>query len=655
MIKKTLVAAISCTLIIGAAQADDSLSSKPASKFTTQQNYAVLSQLPFNDKQDFEFAAKGLIAKPESKQIKNAKGEVVWDLAQFDFLDQDKFMASINPSLQRQAKLNMNYGLFKVTDRIYQVRGFDLTNITYIQGDTGWIVFDPLTVPETAKAAHALVTKHLGDRPIKAVVYSHAHVDHFGGVEGIISKNQVDKGEVQVIAPRDFMEHVVKESVLAGNAMARRGSYQYGIMLPKNQYGVVDAALGKGVPTGLVGLIAPTYIVEKDQETLNIDGVEMVFQNTPNTESPSEMNTWFPQFKTLWMAENTVAGMHNLYTIRGAAARDASMWSKSINVALQKFGVKADVLMASHHWPRWGKENIVKYMEKQRDMYGYLHDQSLHLANSGVTINEIHNEFKMPKALDQEWYNRGYHGSVSHNVRGVVNKYIGYYDGNPATLNKLSPEEAGKNYVALAGGGEALLRKAKVAFDRGEYRWVAELMNHLVFAEPDNIKAKSLQADTLEQLGYQAESAGWRNAYLSAAYELRHGVPKEVKTTQVGPDLVIAMDTELVFDYMGVRLNAERALDQAFKINFVLPDRNEKIALELKNSHLNVMANTQAPDADLTLTLNREDFNKLLIKTASFETLVAQGKVQHQGDLKLVQQFFSMLDDFEYGFNLATP
>ncbi|MGE6439855.1 alkyl/aryl-sulfatase, partial [Psychrobacter sp. NPDC078370] len=364
-----------------------------------------------------------------------------------------------------------------------------------------------------------------------------------------------------------------------------------------------------------------------------------------DTESPSEMNTWFPQFKTLWMAENTVAGMHNLYTIRGAAARDASMWSKSINVALQKFGVKADVLMASHHWPRWGKENIVKYMEKQRDMYGYLHDQSLHLANSGVTINEIHNEFKMPKALDQEWYNRGYHGSVSHNVRGVVNKYIGYYDGNPATLNKLSPDEAGKHYVALAGGGEALLRKAKVAFDRGEYRWVAELMNHLVFAEPDNIKAKSLQADTLEQLGYQAESAGWRNAYLSAAYELRHGVPKEVKTTQVGPDLVIAMDTELVFDYMGVRLNAERALDQAFKINFVLPDRNEKIALELKNSHLNVMANTQAPDADLTLTLNREDFNKLLIKTASFEALVAQGKVQHQGDLKLIQQFFSMLSD----------
>lgn len=655
MIKRILVAAISSTLIIGVAQADNMFTSKPASKFTTQQNYAVLSELPFNDKQDFEFATKGLIAKPETKQIKNAKGEVVWDLAQFDFLNQDGFMASINPSLQRQAQLNMNYGLFKVTDRIYQVRGFDLTNITYIQGDTGWIIFDPMTVPETAKAAHALVTKHLGKRPVKAVVYSHAHVDHFGGVKGVVSQEQVDNGEVQVIAPRDFMEHVVKETVLAGNAMARRGSYQYGIMIPKNKYGVVDGALGKGVPTGLVGLITPTHIVEKDQETLNIDGVEMVFENTPNTESPSEMITWFPQFKTLWMAENTVAGMHNLYTIRGAEARDASIWSKSINHALQTYGVKADVLMAAHNWPRWGKEDIVKYMEKQRDMYGYLHDQSLNLANKGITINEIHNQFKMPKALDQEWYNRGYHGSVSHNVRGVVNKYIGYYDGNPASLNKLSPDEAGKNYVALAGGNEALLKQAKEAFDRGEYRWVAELMNHLVFAEPDNIKAKALQADTLEQLGYQSENAGWRNAYLSAAYELRNGVPKNVKTTTAGPDLITAMDTELVFDYMGVRLNAERALGKAFKINFVLPDRNEKIVIELKNSHLNVMADTQASDADLTLTLNREDFNTLLTKTGTFESLMKQGKVKHQGDLKLIQQFFSMLDDFEYGFNLATP
>lgn len=654
MMKKVLAGMISSALLVGVAHADTS-GSKPASSFTKQHNHAVLSELPFNDRQDFEFAAKGLIAKPKSKQIKNDKGEVIWDLAQFDFLKKDQFNASINPSLQRQGQLNMNYGLFKVTDRIYQVRGLDLTNITYIQGDTGWIVFDPLTVPETAKAAHALVTQHLGKRPIKAVVYSHAHVDHFGGVKGIISQEQVDRGEVQVIAPRDFMEHVVKENVLAGNAMQRRGSYQYGILIPKNLRSVVDGALGKGVPTGLVGLIAPTYVVEKDKETLKIDGVEMVFENTPNTESPSEMNTWFPQFKTLWMAENTVAGMHNLYTIRGAEARDAAGWSKNINKALQEYGVKADVLMASHHWPRFGNKVIVDYMEKQRDMYGYLHDQSLHLANSGVTINEIHNQFKMPKALDQEWYNRGYHGSVSHNVRGVVNKYIGYYDANPASLNKLSPDAAGKHYVELAGGSEALLQQAKVDFDKGEYRWVAELLNHLVFAEPNNQKAKALQADTLEQLGYQSETAGWRNAYLSAAYELRNGIPKNVASTKIGPDLIKAMGTELVFDYMGVRLNADRAEGKQFKINFVLPDRNEKIALELKNSHLNVMSDTQAENADLTLTLNRSDFDQLLMKTTSFENLMAQGKIQHQGNLNLIPQFFGMLDNFDYWFNIATP
>lgn len=647
---------IAAALYISVTHAQNELESKAASKFTTERNRAVLSELPFNDRQDFEFAAKGLIAKPDTKQIKNDNGEVIWDLAQYDFLKKDKFVDSINPSLYRQAQLNMNYGLFKVTDRIYQVRGMDMTNITFIQGDTGWIVFDPLTVPETAKAAYALVSKKLGQRPIKAVVYSHAHADHFGGAKGIVSQEQADKGEVKVIAPRDFMEHVVKENVLAGNAMQRRTAYQYGSLLPKSERGTVDAALGKTLPAGLIGLVSPNYIIDKEQEILNIDGVEMVFVNTPNTESPSEMITWFPQFKTLWMAENAVAGMHNLYTIRGAETRDAAAWSKEINQALQKFGVKADVLMAAHNWPRWGNQTIVKYMEKQRDMYGYLHDQSLHLANSGVTINEIHNQIKLPEILDQEWYNRGYHGSVSHNVRGVVNKYLGYYDANPATLNKLSPTEAGKNYVALAGGSEALLKQARAAFDRGEYRWVAELVNHVVFAEPDNMQAKALQADALEQLGYQAETAGWRNAYLTGAQELRQGLGKaNLKATKIGPELIKAMGTELIFDYMGVRLNAERAEGKQFKINFVLPDRNEKIALELKNSHLNVLSNTQAANADLTLTLNRSDFDQLLMKTTTFQELMQQGKVQHEGNLALMPQFFDMLDDFDYWFNIVTP
>ena len=655
MIKTRLGIVMSAILAMQVAIADTTLESKPATKYTIAHNQALLSELPFSDRQDFEFASKGLIAKPKSKQIKNAKGEVIWDLSQFDFLEKNQFTPTINPSLYRQAQLNMNYGLFKVTDRIYQVRGFDLTNITYIQGDTGWIVFDPMTVPETAKAAHQLVTEQLGERPIKAVVFSHAHVDHFGGIKGIVSEEQVRSGEVKLIAPRDFMEHVVKESVLAGNAMQRRASYQYGILIPKGERGVVDGALGKGVAYGLVGLIAPNYIVEKDEETLTIDGVEMVFQNTPNTESPSEMNTWFPQFKTLWMAENTVAGLHNIYTIRGAEARDASIWSKSINQALQQFGVKAEVLMASHHWPRWGNQNIVDFMEKQRDMYGYLHDQSLHLANSGVTINEIHNEITVPEVLSQEWYNRGYHGSVSHNVRGVVNKYIGFFDMNPATLNKLSPDDAGKRYVALAGGSEALLSKAQTAYDRGEYRWVAELVNHLVFADPNNVKAKALQADALEQLGYQSETAGWRNAYLSAAHELRHGLQNTAQNTKAGPDLLRAMDTELLFDYMGVRLDAERAKGKQFKINLDLPDRKEKVAIELKNSHLNVTADRQEADADLTLTMNRSDLNMILMKQKTFADLMQEGKIKHQGDLKQVSALFGMLDEFEYLFNIVTP
>lgn len=655
MMKNILASMIASVLCIGSVQANEQLESKPATQYTEQKNMALLSELPFIDRQDFEFAKKGLIAKPKSKQIKNDNGEIIWDLSQFDFLENTKFNPSINPSLQRQAQLNMNYGLFKVTDRIYQVRGFDMTNITFIKGNSGWIVLDPLTVPETAKAAYSLVTDTLGHHPIKAVIYSHAHVDHFGGVKGIISQEQVDKGEVQIIAPRDFMEHVVKENVLAGNAMQRRSAYQYGNYLAKNIYGTVDVALGKALPIGFIGLLAPTYIVEKDQEKLSIDGIEMVFQNTPNTESPSEMNTWFPQFKTLWMAENTVAGMHNLYTLRGAETRDAAMWSKNINLALQTFGVKAEVLMASHHWPRWGNKTIVNYMEKQRDMYGYLHDQSLRLANKGVTINEIHNQFKIPSELDQEWYNRGYHGSVSHNVRGVLNKYLGYYDANPANLNKLSPDVAGKKYVALVGGSEILLQKAQEAFDKGEYRWVVELVNHLVFAEPNNVKGKALQADALEQLGYQAENAGWRNSYLTAAYELRHGVPKSMKGTKIGPDLIQAMGTELVFDYIGVRLNSEKANGKKFKINLQLPDRKEQIALELKNSHLNVMANSQLSDADILLKVDRKDLDLLLLKKESFQSLIAKGKIQYEGDIEIVSNFFTMLDDFEYWFNIVTP
>ncbi|WP_207951918.1 alkyl/aryl-sulfatase [Pseudomaricurvus alcaniphilus] len=642
-----LLLATTATFNAGAGQ--------PASEHTASKNRALIGSLPFDDERDFEFATRGLIARPDVMQIRNEAGELIWDITRFTFLAKDRHLDTINPSLQRQAVLNMNYGLYQVTDGVYQLRGFDLANITYVRGETGWIVFDPLTVPETARAAHAFVSRHLGERPIRAVVYSHAHADHFGGVRGIVTQAEVDSGDVAIIAPRAFMEHVVKENLLAGNAMIRRASYQYGNVLPPSPTERVDGALGKGLPLGRVSLIAPTRVVEEDIETLVVDGVTMVMQNTPDTESPAEMNTWLPQFKTLWVAENVVAGLHNIYTLRGAQARDAQGWSKYINQLIHRFTDNVEVMMASHHWPRWGREEIVDTLEKQRDMYGFLHDQALHWANKGVTINEIHNQFVVPPELADEWYNKGYHGSYSHNVRGVINKYIGYYDGNPATLNKLSPAAAGSKYVALAGGPDKLLAEAGKAYARGEYRWVAELVNHLVFAEPGNRAARELQANAFEQLGYQAENAGWRNAYLVAASELRHGMPSVINAVQMGADLPAAVDTELMLDYLGVRLNAERARGHAITINLQLPDRGEQFVLALKHSHLNNLRNARADDADLSLTLDRAALDQLLLGADSLTDLLASGAATASGNPEVFNQLLAMLDNFDYWFEIVRP
>ena len=445
---------------------------KPPTPFTQAAQEQVRQSLPFSDRADFERVEKGLIKRPENLVIKNEDGTVAWQLGGYDFLKAAQDVASVNPSLMRQAQLNLSYGLFKVTDGIYQVRGFDLANITFIEGRTGWIVIDTLTTPATAKAAYALVSQELGQKPIRAVIYSHAHIDHFGGVKGLVSQEQVDKGEVQIIAPKGFMEAAIKENVLAGNAMLRRATYQYGTMLPQGPEGHVDMAIGKTVAKGPMSLIAPTRTVDGQLVEMDIDGVPVTFQNTPGTESPAEMNVWLPQQKALLMAENVTATLHNLYTLRGAETRDPLGWSKYINEALHQFGEKAEVMFAVHNWPRWGHEDIVRTLEKQRDMYGYLNDQTLHLANNGVTISQIHERLKVPPELANEWFNRGYHGSVSHNVRAVVNKYLGYYDSNPATLNPLAPEDSAVKYVEFMGGADHLLQMAKASFDKGEYRWV---------------------------------------------------------------------------------------------------------------------------------------------------------------------------------------
>ncbi|QRY81735.1 MBL fold metallo-hydrolase [Pseudomonas sp. PDNC002] len=629
---------------------------KPATSFTQAAQEQVRQSLPFGDRADFDRVEKGLIKRPENLVIKNDDGSVAWQLGDYDFIKAAKDIASVNPSLMRQAQLNLSYGLFKVTDGIYQVRGYDLANTTFIEGKTGWIVIDTLTTPATSKAAYALVSQELGQKPIRAIIYSHAHADHFGGVKGLVSQEQVDKGEVQIIAPKGFMEAAIKENVMAGNAMIRRATYQYGTVLPKGPNGQVDMAIGKGVAHGPLSIIAPTKLIEGELQDLEIDGVPFTFQNTPGTESPAEMNVWLPQQKALLMAENVTATLHNLYTLRGAETRDPLGWSKYINEALHRFGDKAEVMFAVHNWPRWGHEDIVHTLEKQRDMYGYLNDQTLHLANNGVTINQIHERLKVPPELANEWFNRGYHGSVSHNVRAVVNKYLGYYDSNPATLNPLAPEDSAVKYVEFMGGADHLLQMAKASFDKGEYRWVVEVVNKLVFADPTNQAARNLQADALEQLGYQAENAGWRNSYLVAAQELRNGVPRDLPSLRVAnPDALAAMDTGLLFDYLGVRLSAEKAEGEDFSINLVLPDKNEQYLLELKNSHLNNIKGVQSENAGQTVTIDRADLNRLMLKEVSPVRLVFEGKLKSSGNPLLLAKLFGMLEDFNFWFDIVTP
>nr|WP_136250973.1 alkyl sulfatase dimerization domain-containing protein [Ningiella ruwaisensis] len=629
--------------------------SKDASASTKAFQQSILEALPFEDRRDFELAEKGLIKRPDEVTIKDENGKVVWELGNYNFLMTDEPIDTIHPSLLRQAKLNMHYGLYRVTENIYQVRGYDLANMTFVKGDSGWIVFDTMLTPATAKAAFALVTEELGEFPIKAVIYSHAHADHFGGIKGIVSQAQVDNGEVQIIAPRDFMDHAIKENVLAGNAMTRRATYQYGNALPKGPKGQVDAAIGKGISNGFIGLIAPSKVIEEDEETLIIDGVKMVFQNTPNTESPSEMNTYLPQYKAFWAAENVIGALHNVYTLRGAQVRDALGWSKYINEVIHKYAKDAQLLFASHSWPRWGNEYLLEVLKKQRDLYGYLHDQTLHLANQGVTINEIHNELEVPDVLSHEWYNRGYHGSYSHNVRGIINKYLGFFDMNPANLNKLSPADSAPRYVKAMGGSEALLKLAREAYNAGDYRWGAELLNHLVFAEPDNQSARLLQADMFEQMGYQSESAGWRNTYLAGAYELRFGKPEQVDAVQAGPDMIRAMDSGLIFDFLGVRLNAQKALGKSLKINIVFPDENTRYLLELENAHLNNIKGIQAKDADVTVTMNRRDLDLMLMKAKSLGDLISEGKVTFDGEQGAFTSLLQLTEEFPFWFDIVTP
>jgi alkyl sulfatase BDS1-like metallo-beta-lactamase superfamily hydrolase len=646
------VLVITSSMITSAEEQHFDSKGNPPSDSTVEKNNKLRKSLPFSDKRDFEEQSKGFIAKPDYDQIKDDSGNVIWDMGRFDFLLQGKDFDSINPSLQRQAILNMNYGLYEVVPGIYQVRGFDLANITFIKGKTGWIVFDPLTSKETAKAALNLVNEKLGARPVVAVIYSHNHADHWAGVQGVVNEADVRNGKVKIIAPADFMEHAISENIYAGNAMNRRLFYQYGVLLPASPFGHVDQAIGKTVSSGTVGLIPPNVIIDKPIQELTVDGVEMIFQNTPGTEAPSEMNTYFPQFKAFWAAENITGTIHNIYTLRGAPVRDSLGWSKYINDALYRFGQDTEVMFASHSWPRWGNDRVQEVMRGQRDMYAHLNNQVLHLANQGVTINEIHNVYEVPESLQQQWIARGYHGSFEHNSRGVVNRYLGYWDANPTTLIPLSPGDSAPLYVEMMGGSEKIIAKGQKLYDSGDYLLCTEILNKLVYAEPGNQGAKDLLADCFEQFGYQMESPSVRNSFLAAAFELRNGIPEGTTPNSMTPDVARAIPTDLLLDFIAIQMDSREAEDLEFVINWIQPDNGEKFVIEMSNATLTNIKGYQVDNPDLTITINRSDLEKVLSGQSNFDEMAKDGTIKLEGDPEVVEQLKKTLVQFELGFEI---
>ncbi|SEI43209.1 alkyl/aryl-sulfatase [Pseudomonas sp. NFR16] len=626
---------------------------KDASEQTRQANAAVLKELPFTDKQDFEDAKKGFIETLVPMTIKDAKGETSWDLTSYDFI-KGEAPDTVNPSLWRIAELNLNNGLFKVTDRVYQIRGFDLSNMTIVETDNGLIVIDPLVTTEVAKAGLDLYYKNRPKKPVVAVIYTHSHADHYGGVKGVVSEEDVKSGKVKVIAPEGFLEEAVSENVLAGNAMSRRTLYQYGALLPRSARGQLDAGLGKTTSFGTFTLIPPTDTITKTGETRNIDGVDLEFQMAPGTEAPSEMLIWFPQFKMLNTAEDATHTLHNLYTLRGAQVRNAANWWKTLNQAINTHGDQVEVVIAQHHWPMWGQQRIVNFIADQRDMFKYIHDQSLNLANKGFTMTEIAEQLQLPDSTGKQWHNRGYYGSVNHDAKAIYQRYLGWYDSNPANLHPLPPAEAGKKYVEFMGGADAIITKAKASIAQGDYRWAAEVLKHVVFADPGNQEARNLQADAFEQLGYQTENPTWRNEYLMGAYELRNGVPKVPGISTSSADMVAAMSPDLLLDYLGVRINGPKAIGKHLLLNWKQPD-GANYAVELRNGVVIYSAGKVFDKPDATLTVDKLGFAGLMMGGLTLDKEVDAGKAKVEGDAGKVNELLALLDTFPTMFDIVTP
>jgi alkyl sulfatase BDS1-like metallo-beta-lactamase superfamily hydrolase len=630
-------------------------SPKDAAASVVKEHTTTRAALPFDDTRDFEDAARGFLGTLKNARIVSASGRVVWDLEQYEFLSVKEAAPTVNPSLWRQAQLNMHHGLFEVVPGVYQVRGFDLANMTLIEGDTGVIVFDTLTTVEGARAAMDIYFAHRGRRPVTAVIFSHTHADHWGGARGVLDDEMLASGRVPVIAPDLFMEFAVSETIIAGNAMVRRAQYQFGPLLAKGPRGQVDTGLGKTHGAGTVELVRPTDLIKTTGEKRVIDGVEIEFQMAPNSEAPAEMHIYVPRYKLLNLAENCTHNFHNLLPFRGAEVRDPLAWSKYLNEALHMWGDKTDVMCGQHHWPVWGKERVQEMIRQQRDLYKFAHDQTLRLINHGLTPSEISETLRLPASLEGAWHGRGYYGHIRHNVKAIYQKYLGWYDANPANLDPLPPVESGRKFVEYMGDADAILGRARKDFEKGEFRFVAQAVSHLVFAEPENKAARALLADAFEQLGYLAESATWRNSYLFGAQELRGGMSSLSPRPPLPFETAVALRTEQLWDVLGVRVNGPKAEGKRITFNWVFTDTKETFVMTLENAALTYILAKPAATADTTVTLARDALNRIITKQMTFSEAVQSNRIAVTGNAKKLDELMELMDEFPRMFEIAEP
>ncbi|GAB2856818.1 alkyl/aryl-sulfatase [Nocardioides pacificus] len=623
-----------------------------ASATTRDRLRQAAEHLPLHDTADLEDVARGFLGRSETRQIRAADGRVVWDLDAYAFLD-TPCPDTANPSLWRQSRLLAEDGLFEVVPGVYQVRGYDLSVISFLESDTGVVVVDPLISAETAAAAHELYRAHRGHRPVVGMIYTHSHVDHFGGALGIISEDDVTSGRVTVVAPAGFTAHAVSENIFAGTAMTRRAGYMYGAGIERGPAGQIGAGLGQTTSTGTASLVPPTVSIERTGQERTFDGLRLVFQCTPGTEAPAEMNFYLPECHALCMAENTTHTFHNILTLRGAEVRDSRAWADYITEAVVLFGDDLEVVFASHHWPTWGRDRAVEFLELQRDLYSYVHDQTLRLINQGFLGAEIAEQLRMPPALDAAWHTHGYYGSLSHNVKAIYQRYLGWYDGNPAHLWRHPPVELATRYVAAMGGADAVLELGREAFDSGDYRWAAEVLDRLLFADEHHAEARELQARTFEQLAYGAENGTWRSSYLAGAHELRHGV---FGTPVSASGLVSALTVEQVFASLAIRIDGPRAWDHRVRLAWIFSDLDAAYLTELRNgTFLARRVETPPSDVDATLHLTRP----LLISMATGQqdpaAALGDGSLAVDGDASALQRVLSMLAPMDPGFPIVTP